>query len=104
MWRGGVAAFAAGGDRVRPDARTELDHGDEAVARRAVPALRAGLRRGPERGKRPVKATRERHGDARRRIAERMVDRRRDPLETIDLAPRHLPPAEIALEAIDRRL
>ena len=36
-----------------------------------------------------------------RGIAERMVDGRRDALEAVDLAPRHVPAAEVALEPRD---
>ena len=60
-----------------------------------------GFGRRAERGQRAPARGREGDGDARRGIAERMIDRGRDALEAIDFAPRHLPPAEVAAQARD---
>src|SRR5205823_2357554 len=59
-----VATFAAGCDRSRADAVTELNDGDEAVAARAVPLLRVGILTGRERRERSPLRRREHHRDA----------------------------------------
>src|SRR5262245_17682908 len=94
-----MAALAARGHRARADPRAELDHRDEAVAVVAIPAPRPGLGFGPNGCERTKRSLSEGHGDARRRIAVLGVgDRRRNPLKAVDLAPWHLPAAEVALQ------
>src|SRR5206468_8417374 len=97
-----MAALAAGGDGVGANALAELDHRDETVAVIAVPALRPRLLLGAERCERAVAALGERHRKARFRVAVRRVDRRRGALDAVDLAPRHLPAAKVAVQASDR--
>src|SRR5258708_38809573 len=76
------------------DALAELDDGDKAIAGSAVPFLSAKLRRRTERSERAVDAAGEGHRNTGCAIAERMVDRARNALEAIDLAPRHRPPTK----------
>ena len=97
-----MAALAARGDRSGADALAELDHRDEAVAvsRRTISSCpgfgpRARTRRANR--KRPRRTASAMLG---RGVAERLVDRGRDALEAVDLAPRHLPAAEVALEPV----
>src|SRR6476646_3603376 len=97
-----MAALAARGHRVGADPLAEFDHGDEAVAVIAVPALGPRSRQRAEGRERPVTALAERHRDAGRGIAIGWLDRRGDALEAVDLAPRHLPPTEVALELSER--
>ena len=97
-----MAALAARGDRTRADALSEFDHRDEAVAGGAVPFLRARLRARARRGQRTIDAPGERDWNAGSGVAERLVDRARDSLEPVDLAPRHLPAAELAGEPVGR--
>src|SRR4051794_9796947 len=87
---------------MRADALPELNHGDEAVPIIAIPALRPRLLLGAQRRERAVAALRERHRQARRSVAVRRIDGRGDALNAVDLAPWHLPPAEVAVEASDR--
>src|SRR5688572_21317039 len=101
MGRGGIAALSSGADRRRTNPRPELDHRDEAVSAGPVPALRTVPRRRPEGGERAVVAARERHRYARRIVAERMLDRRGDALEAVDLAPRQPPFSELTLKPRD---
>src|SRR5882757_8075048 len=72
--RGGVAAFAAGGDCPGVELRAELDDRDEAVAAGAVifPGVRPGL--GPERGERTPLRRGEGHRGARLAVVEMGVD------------------------------
>src|SRR3954470_13055579 len=98
MGRLGIAAFAAGRDGVGTHARPELDYRDKAVAVGAVEALGRFRRVHFERGQRSVFSLTERHRNARRVVAEPGRDRRRNALEAIDLAPRHLPASEVALK------
>ena len=94
-----MAALAAGGDGARADPLAELDHRDEAVAVGAVQALRARLRRAPNEASEPHSRTRTATGMLGAASLNGGVDRRRDALEAVDLAPRHLPAAEVALQA-----
>src|SRR6476620_6077915 len=99
-----MPAFAAGRHRMSADPRRlELDHRDEAIAVIAVPALGPGLLLGTERGERAIAALRERHGQARGTVAVRWADGVRDTLDSVDLAPRHIPAAEIPGQANDCR-
>src|SRR6185295_2901184 len=101
MRRLGIAAFAAGGNRVGTNPRAELDHRDKAVPVIAEDML-GRLRNMHLKGrKRAVFSLREGHWNARTVVAELRGDRRRDALEAIDFAPRHLPAAEVALKLGD---
>src|SRR5205823_6642042 len=89
-----IAALATGAHGARPHAvLPELHHGDEAVAARAVPLLGAGVLPGAERRERAPPRRRERHRDARPRVAERLHDVAREALEAVDLPPRRPPRA-----------
>src|SRR5438270_13001970 len=97
-----MPALAPGGDGVSPNALAELDHRDEAVAVIAVPAFGPRLLLGAERSERAIAAFRERHRKARRAGAVGRADRRRDALDSVNLAPRQLPAAEIPGQPGDR--
>src|SRR5438270_7444277 len=93
-----MTAFAARGDRSRADPLwTKLHDRDKAIAAGAVPALRPRLLRRREGRKRAPRAVGEANRDAGKSIAERRVDRWRNTLKAIDLAPRDAPAAEISL-------
>src|SRR5437870_1463907 len=97
-----MAALAARRDRARANPLAELDHRDEAVAVIAVPALRPRLRLRAKRGERAVAALGEGHRQAGGAVAVRRIDRRRDALDAVDLAPRHPPAAEITRQPGER--
>src|SRR5438094_10660148 len=98
-----MAALPAGGDRLRPHAVAELHDGHEAVAARPVPPLGSGVRARRERGQRAPPGGRERHWNARPRVAERLNDLAGETLEAIDIAPSSLPASESARERVDAR-
>src|SRR4051812_38149819 len=86
---------------MRADPRPELHDCDERIAIVRVPTLASvsGLR--PHRRERAVIAVGEWDRDARRCVVISRPDRSADPLEAVDLAPGHLPAAEVALKARD---
>src|SRR5947208_9252614 len=100
--RAGIPTLASGGDRLRPHAVGELDHGEEAVAARAVPfpGVGGGLPR--ERCQRAPDARGEGDRDAGLRIVEAGRDIVVEPLEPVDLTPGDLPGPEASGEAVHR--
>src|SRR5213082_2493450 len=70
MRRFRMAALAPGCDCLGAHGLAELDHGDEAIATRAVPHLRARVGTCSERGQRSPLRGGEAHGNAGARVAE----------------------------------
>src|SRR6185295_20166318 len=97
-----MSAGAADADRQRTHARAELDYGDETVATRSVVALSSRITLGAEGGERAPLTRGERHGGARFRIVVVLHDGAIVALKAVDLAPRHLPAAEILRQSIRR--
>src|SRR3954462_10592460 len=93
-----MATLAAGSDGNGADARAELDHRDEAVAARPVPALRTRIRPRAERGQGAPAGGGEADRNARAGIAERLDDVAGQALEAGDLAPGRAPASELALQ------
>src|ERR1051326_1418623 len=87
----GAVDPAGGGEGAGVDARAEVDDGYEAVAARAVPLLRSGIRARRERGERAPARVGEADRDARLRVVELRLDLVGDPLEAVDLAPLRFP-------------
>src|SRR5579872_3316956 len=84
--RPGIAALAAGADRLRADLVAELDDGDEAVAGGAVHLLRALVGARAERRERAPARRGEADGNARQRVVERLHDVAVHALVAVDLA------------------
>src|SRR5438270_2093250 len=103
MWRFRMPALAAGRDRMGANAFAEFDDRNEAVAVIAedVPCDLGDAHL--DRCERAVSSWSEGHRNARRIIAEMRGNRGRDALDAVDLAPRHLPPPEVARELADCR-
>ena len=98
MFRGRVVTLPTDEHGLRPHAVTELDDGCEAVPVHAVELFRACLPPSPEIGQRaPVAVA---HADCRARlfVIKLEVDVAAEALEAVDLAPRHLPGAEVLFE------
>src|SRR5215210_8068052 len=84
--RPGMPALPAGGHRFGTYAVSpELDYRDETVAAGPVHPFRAWIRPRCERRERPPPARREWHRGAGSRVAERLHDVPREPLESVDL-------------------
>ena len=99
----GIAALAAGGDRLGPHLIAELDDRDEAVAARAVHLLRAWIGARAERRQRAPARRGEADRNARRRVVEWLHDVAGEALKAIDVAPRRLPRAEVGRQLVGRR-
>ena len=93
-------AFAACGDGSGAHFLAEFDDGDEAVAVRSVPLLCITVRPGSVRGQRTPNGGREADREAGSFVVKRMNDLAGEALETIDLAPRGLPLAELGGKCI----
>src|SRR5690349_9429390 len=97
-----VTALASGRHRDRAHAVPELDHGNEAVAVRAVPLFCTRIRPRAEGGKRSPPRRREADGDAEARVVERLDDVPREALEAVDIAPWRVPTSEVRGELVAR--
>nr|GEU28199.1 hypothetical protein [Tanacetum cinerariifolium] len=100
MRRRRVAALAAHQDAARLDAGAELHHRHEAVAAFAVEAFGRLFRRHAIGGQRAPVGRRIRHRQAGLAVIERLHQVARQALETVDLAPRRLPGAEVGRQFI----
>src|SRR5690349_4431153 len=88
-----IAVEPARGDRPRPHAIAEFDDGDEAVAGVAVHLLRVRIGARAEGGERSPARRGEAYRDAGLAVVVRGSDVVGEPLEAVDLSPRHLPGA-----------
>src|SRR5690348_9617400 len=100
MLRRRVAALAACGHSPRPHLGPKLNDRDKTVAARAIHPFRSFIVNGAERGDRAPVPGRKSDGLARAAVREWMNDVIRDALETIYLAPRCFPGAEIRSQAV----
>src|SRR5207249_390229 len=98
--RGGMSALAPRGDGPGSDFVSKFDGRDKAVAARAVPLFRSGIRPRTKRRQRAPERRGEAHGNAGPGVAERLNNVSRQPLETVDVPPGRLPGAKIFDELI----
>src|SRR5262245_29663153 len=104
VWRVGIPAVASLSYRPGAQLRPELHGRHEGVAAGGVEALRSRPATPGVRGERAPSTGGERHRGARLGVVERLDDRAVIALEAVDLAPRHLPAAEVLGQLSHRRV
>src|SRR5580658_9790828 len=95
-----MAALAPGGYGFGSHFVAEFDHRNETVATGSIPFLRSRICAGSKRGERAVLRGGELNWDAGTRVVKGLDDIAGQALESIDVAPRRLPTAEVGCQFV----